>query len=163
MYQKITAVQISEINNISLKMTKGAAIREEAPAGIAFQAEINAPDELLHSDAVTTGMLISYDDIVEEEGDGNLTVNSGFSKANIVNDGWFDRDLGVYRAGVCGIARANYIRDFVSRGYIQLHYTDGTTSEPIYAKLSDTRSISQVAQAIIAAGHGNDFIESCVE
>ena len=144
-------------------MANGAVIKNAAPAGIAFQASItvNGTTEAVNSAFLTEGMLITANDLYEELGGGELSLDSKYTFKNVTNEGWFGNAVGTYRAGISGVTSDNYIRKFIARGYAQLTYTDGTVTT-VYSDMSPVRSIKQVAQAAIAAGAGNAFLEEIV-
>ena len=105
-------------------------------------------------------MLITANDLFIELGGNELTLDSAYTFKNVVNTGWFAGNTGTYRAGISGVTSENYIRKFIARGYATLTYTDGDTTV-VYSGMSPVRSIQQVAQAAINAGHGNDFLAEC--
>ncbi len=156
-------VELTSLNSVSVTMANGAVIKNAAPAGIAFQANVtvNGTTEAVNSAFLTEGMLITANDLFEELGGGELSLDSKYTFKNVANEGWYGNTAGTYRAGISGVTSDNYIRKFIARGYAQLTYTDGTVTT-VYSDMSPIRSIKQVAQAAIAAGAGNAFLEEIV-
>ncbi|MCR5736657.1 MAG: carbohydrate binding domain-containing protein [Eubacterium sp.] len=156
-------IDFTSLTSVSVTMANGAVVKNTAPAGIAFQASVtvNGTTEAVNSAFLTEGMLITANDLYEELGGGELSLDSKYTFKNVTNEGWFGNAVGTYRAGISGVTSDNYIRKFIARGYAQLTYTDGTVTT-VYSDMSPVRSIKQVAQSAIAVGAGNAFLEEIV-
>ncbi|MCR5703584.1 MAG: hypothetical protein K6G85_03085 [Eubacterium sp.] len=153
-------IEFTSLTSVSVTMAEGAVVKNAAPAGIAFQATVtvNENEEAVDAAFLSTGMLITANDLFVEKGGSELALDSDYTFKNVENTGWFAGNTGTYRAGISGVTSENYIRKFIARGYAKLTYTDGTDTV-VYSGMSPVRSIQQVAQAAINAGYGNDFLE----
>jgi hypothetical protein len=109
--------------------------------------------EAVKSDAIKEGMLITANDILENN-QSNLDLTSAYKVLNVENQGWFEESTMTYCGAVANISEANYTRDFIARAYVTVTYTDGT-SVTVYSGMSQTRNVSWVASAIKAAGYPN--------
>lgn len=145
-------MEFTSVNNISVIVDQGASIRYVGLPGIRFKAAVKAPEELLNSDIITTGMLITANDMYIELGNSTLNLNSAYTKINVVNDGWFNNQIGVYCASVVNISESNYSRGFIAKAYATINYVDGT-STTIYSGISGERSIKGIATAIKNEGY----------
>ncbi|MCR5736659.1 MAG: hypothetical protein K6G64_03315 [Eubacterium sp.] len=156
-------IDFTSLNSVAVTMANGAVVKNAAPAGIAFQATVavNENEEVVDAAFLSTGMLITANDLFEELGGGELSLDSKYTFKNVANEGWYGNTAGTYRAGISGVTSDNYIRKFIARGYAQLTYTDGTVTT-VYSDMSPVRSIKQVAQSAIAVGAGNAFLEEIV-
>ena len=157
MYQPGTEITVTSdmtftsVNELSVTVAQGAGIRVEGDAGIRFRAAVTTDNETaLSSDAITEGMLITANDIYENNGSA-LDINSTYTLKNIVNSGWYLDQTGTYCASIVNIAESNYIRNFIAKAYVTINYEDGT-STTVYSNMSNVRSIAQVAQNLISAG-----------
>jgi hypothetical protein len=155
-------IDFTSLTSVSVTMANGAVVKNAAPAGIAFQATVtvNGNTEAVDSTFLSTGMLITANDLFVELGGSELTLDSDYTFKKVQNTGWFAGNTGTYRAGISGVTSDNYIRKFIARGYAQLTYTDGD-EVVVYSAMSPVRSIQQVAQAAIDANQGNDFLAEC--
>ena len=155
-------IDFTSLNSVAVEMAEGAVVKNAAPAGIAFQATVtvNENEEAVDAAFLSTGMLITANDLFVEKGGSELALDSDYTFKNVENTGWFAGNTGTYRVGITGVTSENYIRKFIARGYAKLTYTDGTDTV-VYSGMSPVRSIQQVAQAAINAGYGNDFLAEC--
>ncbi len=155
-------IDFTSLNSVAVEMANGAVVKNAAPAGIAFQATVtvNENEEAVDAAFLSTGMLITANDLFVELGGSELALDSDYTFKNVENTGWFAGNTGTYRAGITGVTSDNYIRKFIARGYAKLTYTDGTDTV-VYSAMSPVRSIQQVAQAAIDANQGNDFLAEC--
>lgn len=151
------------INKIEVKTGKGASIRkylnDDLSIGIRFYSIISSDNEIALADQglLTTGMLITTNDIYKNYSDSTgegLEIDSDCSKMNIVNSGWFDMngdgegDVGVYCGSIMNVASTNYTREFIARGYVTIHYADGSTETIYDTEMSEPRSPKYVALAV---------------
>ncbi len=145
-------IALTSIDSLSVDMANGAAIKLSTPAGLKFQAKVSSNNgEAVKSDAIKEGMLITANDIYENNSSA-LDLTSPYTMLNIVNEGWFDESAMTYCGAVANISEANYTRDFIARAYVTITYTDNT-SVTVYSGMSQTRSVSYVASAVKAAGY----------
>ena len=145
-------IALISIDSLSVDMANGAAIKLSTPAGLKFQAKVSSNNgEAVKSDAIKEGMLITANDIYENNSSA-LDLTSPYAMLNIVNEGWFDESAMTYCGAVANISEANYTRDFIARAYVTITYTDNT-SVTVYSGMSQTRSVSYVASAVKAAGY----------
>ena len=145
-------IALTSIDSLSVDMANGAAIKLSTPAGLKFQAKVSSNNgEAVKSDAIKEGMLITANDIYENNSSA-LDLTSPYAMLNIVNEGWFDESAMTYCGAVANISEANYTRDFIARAYVTITYTDNT-SVTVYSGMSQTRSVSYVASAVKAAGY----------
>ena len=145
-------IALTSIDSLSVDMANGAAIKLSTPAGLKFQAKVSSNNgEAVKSDAIKEGMLITTNDIYENNSSA-LDLTSSYTMLNIVNEGWFNESAMTYCGAVANISEANYTRDFIARAYVTITYTDNT-SVTVYSGMSQTRSVSYVASAVKAAGY----------
>ena len=145
-------IALTSINELSVDVANGAAIKTSTPAGLRFQATVSSDNaEAVKSDAIKEGMLITANDIYENN-NSTLDLTSAYKVMNIENQGWFVESTMTYCGAVANISEANYTRDFIARAYVTVTYTDGT-SATIYSGMSQTRNVSWVASAIKDAGY----------
>ncbi len=150
-------MEFISIGDVSITAAQGAGIRYVDSAGIRFQATINAKTEVLNSAApVTTGMIITAKDIYDVNG-SVLTLDAiadknEYAAINVVNNGWYEGQVGTYCASIVNIPESNYIRNFIAVAYATITYTDGTTAT-VYSNMTGVRSIQGVATAVQAAGY----------
>lgn len=148
-------MEFTSINKMDIHIMPGAGIKLTKPTGLRFKANLDTDNIkiLTNSVAVTTGMLITTNDLFESN-EGELMISSIYPKINIINNGWYNENLGEYCCSVTNILETNYKRNFIAKGYIILNYEDGT-SRTIYSNLSDNRSIYYVASNAKSAGYPN--------
>lgn len=147
-------VALTSVNELSVTMAGGAAIKTSTPAGLKFQATVNSNNaEAVKSEAIKEGMLITANDIFENN-NSVLDLTSAYTKLDIVNAGWANADTMTYCGAVANIVEQNYVRNFVARAYVTVTYTDGT-STTVYSDMGSVRSVSQVAAAVQNAGYPN--------
>ena len=147
-------ISLTSIDNLSVNVANGAAVKTSTPAGLKFQANVSSNNaEAVKSDAIKEGMLITANDIFENN-QSVLDITSAYTMLNIENTGWSNADTMTYYGAVANISEANYTRNFISRAYVTVTYTDGT-STTIYSGMSNTRSVSFVASAVKSAGYPN--------
>lgn len=145
-------VALTSVNDLSVTMAGGAAIKTSTPAGLKFQATVNSNNaDAVKSDAIKEGMLITANDIFENN-NSELYLTSAYTKLNIENSGWANADTMTYCGAVANIVEQNYVRGFIAKAYVTVSYTDGT-STTIYSDMSSVRSVSQVASAVKNAGY----------
>ena len=141
-------------------MTPGASIRLAAPTGLRFQTTVKsgngiAADEILNSTTVTTGTLITTQDLYKAN-ENTLTKDSKYTFLDIANDGWFNdgtkTETGKFCGSIIKIQSGNYGRAYIAVGYAIINYSDGT-SKPVYAKVteSNAKSIQYVAKKVQAS------------
>ncbi len=142
-------VEFTSVNELSVSMSKGAGIKTTTPAGLRYQAKITSENMSAVSaqDAITEGILITTQDIFENNG-STLDLTSSYDKINVKNSGWYGVE-GTYCGAVANIVPENYSRDFVARAYVTVNYIDDTTYT-IYSEMSDVRSVQYVAKAVKA-------------
>ena len=152
------------INTLNLNMQKGACIRLNSPAGIAYQTIIETESALLNSNVFTAGTLITPEDYYDEFGKRTLDLDSKYLFINVENIGWLNNTPGYFRGGVINILPSNYDRDFVAKSYVTLNYVNNT-KRTVYSSLSDIRNIKQVANALIERNDETitDFIRTLAE
>ena len=137
----------------SVTLSAGASIRTQfgedgSSTGLRFKATATSDNETALNDhtAITTGMLITTKDLFQNNGE-ELTLESDYTKLDIVNNGWYNNDLGTYCASVAKITSANYIRDYKAVAYITVNYEDGTT-KTFYSETMAERSPYYVATKV---------------
>ena len=137
------------VNTLSVNVANGAAIRTTTPAGLKFKANVITDNaDAVKSDAVKTGMLITANDLYENN-ESDLSLTSSYKVLNILNQGWADADTLTYYGAVANITEANYTRDFVARAYVTVTYVDGL-EETYYSNVADKRNVSYVASKVLA-------------
>ena len=140
-YKPGTEVEITEdidfvtINNISVNITNGAAIRidDNQAGGIRFKADVDVTcgvesekENIIN--AVQTGILLTTQDKLDKANNAELNIDNieTIGKVlNIENKGWFNDEVGSYCASLVNIVEANYPRTFVARAYIKVTSNDG--------------------------------------
>ncbi len=129
-------------------------------SGIRYQATVTVKNvsgrvlnEVLNSTAITEGMLITTNDIFENN-DSNLSLTSKYKKINVQNSGWYKDMIGTYCGSIVNIIESNYNRDFIARAYAVVHYADGSDSTPVYSGNSKIRNIAGIAEAIKEDNYG---------
>ena len=140
-YKPGTEVEITEdidfvtINNISVNLTNGAAIRidDNQAGGIRFKADVDVTcgvesekENIIN--AVQTGILLTTQDKLDKANNAELNIDNieTIGKVlNIENKGWFNDEVGSYCASLVNIVEANYPRTFVARAYIKVTLNDG--------------------------------------
>ena len=140
-YKPGTEVEITEdidfvtINNISVNLTNGAAIRIDynQAGGIRFKADVDVTcgvesekENIIN--AVQTGILLTTQDKLDKANNAELNIDNieTIGKVlNIENKGWFNDEVGSYCASLVNIVEANYPRTFVARAYIKVTLNDG--------------------------------------
>ena len=140
-YKPGTEVEITKdidfvtINNISVNLTNGAAIRidDNQAGGIRFKADVDVTcgvDSEKNNiiNAVQTGILLTTQDKLDKANNAELNIDNieTIGKVlNIENKGWFNDKVGSYCASLVNIVEANYPRTFVARAYIKVTSNDG--------------------------------------
>ena len=140
-YKPGTEVEITKdidfvtINNISVNLTNGAAIRidDNQAGGIRFKADVDVTcgvDSEKNNiiNAVQTGILLTTQDKLDKANNAELNIDNieTIGKVlNIENKGWFNNKVGSYCASLVNIVEANYPRTFVARAYIKVTSNDG--------------------------------------
>ena len=140
-YKPGTEVEITKdidfvtINNISVNLTNGAAIRidDNQAGGIRFKADVDVTcgvDSEKNNifTAVQTGILLTTQDKLDKANNAELNIDNieTIGKVlNIENKGWFNDKVGSYCASLVNIVEANYPRTFVARAYIKVTSNDG--------------------------------------
>lgn len=140
-YKPRTEVEITKdidfvtINNISVNLTNGAAIRidDNQAGGIRFKADVDVTcgvDSEKNNiiNAVQTGILLTTQDKLDKANNAELNIDNieTIGKVlNIENKGWFNDKVGSYCASLVNIVEANYPRTFVARAYIKVTSNDG--------------------------------------
>ena len=140
-YKPGTEVEITKdidfvtINNISVNLTNGAAIRidDNQAGGIRFKADVDVTcgvDSEKNNiiNAVQTGILLTTQDKLDKANNAELNIDNieTIGKVlNIENKGWFNDKVGSYCASLVNIVEANYQRTFVARAYIKVTSNDG--------------------------------------
>lgn len=146
-------MEFISIGEISIAAEQGAGIRYQGTAGIRFQAKVDAADAVLNSTALTTGMIVTANDIYESH-DSVLNFDiiadkDEYTAINIVNNGWYNDVAGTYCGSIVNINKENYVRKFIAVAYATITYTDGTATT-VYSNMTGVRSIKDVAQAVQA-------------
>ena len=143
-----SSMTFNAVNTIDIQVANGAAIKTSKPAGLKFRAKITTDNpEVVKSDAVTTGMLITPNDFYENN-NMELDLTSNYKTLNIVNEGWADEETLTYYGAVANIAQANYTRDFVARAYATISYEDGL-KVTYYSNVAEKRTVSYVASTVL--------------
>lgn len=140
-YKPGTEVEITKdidfvtINNISVNLTNGAAIRidDNQAGGIRFKADVDVTcgvdgEKNNIINAVQTGILLTTQDKLDKANNAELNIDNieTIGKVlNIENKGWFNDKVGSYCASLVNIVEANYPRTFVARAYIKVTSNDG--------------------------------------
>ncbi len=153
-------VSFTSVNELSVTMAQGAGIKlnDADASGIRFQATVMTDNEnALNSDAIVEGMLITANDIYENN-NSEIYLESTYALKNIENSGWYQGKTGTYCGSVVNIVESNYIRSFIAKAYVTFNYADGT-SQTVYSDMSDVRSIAQVAQKLIEAGDLENYTD----
>lgn len=143
---------ITPIDSLDVMLYEGASMRLSEPSGLRFKAGVSTDEMgiLELEDVITTGMLVTTNDLYENNG-CQLTLDSEYTILNIKNNHLYEQN-GLYCGAVVNINENNYERDFIARAYVTVNYADGST-ETIYSNMSSVRSVSDVARAIKAAGY----------
>lgn len=142
-------VTFTSVNNLDVVIANGAAVKTSTPTGLKFQASVVTDNaEAVQSDAITEGMLITANDIFENN-DSVLDLTSAYTVMNIENTGWANSDTLTYYGAVVNIAESNYTRDFVAKAYVTVTYTDGS-AVTYYSGVAEKRNVSQVASRVVA-------------
>lgn len=153
-------LHFASVNEIKATMLAGASIRVQGESGIRFETVISTDNlEALDSEAITEGMLITANDLFESH-HSEINLLSDYTFVNIKNSGWFKTDDSLktrtYFGTIINIVKSNYIRSFIARSYVTIHYNDGDEMT-IYADIlpaeDGIRSIQQVAKEIIKLGY----------
>lgn len=146
-------MSFTSVNDLSVTVEQGAGIRLEGTAGIRFRATVYTDnEEALTSDAITEGMLITANDLYENLGKETLNLDSDYTFINITNSGWYNDHVGTYCGSIVNIAKSNYIRNFIARAYVTIHY-ENAEAVTVYSEMTGARSIQYVAEAIQKAGY----------
>lgn len=163
MYQGGTSIivhedlEISGVNQLTVTASEQAGIRIDGISGIRYQAAILSDNmEAVASDLITEGMLITANDIYQNQEEPVLDLTSTYTKIQIVNDGWYNNNVGTYCGSVVHVVESNYIRNFIGRAYVTINYANGETTT-VYSNMTGVRSISGIANAIISAGDLDKF------
>lgn len=125
---------------VSFNMGKGASIRLDEPTGIRFITYLNSADfdavkALVGVDKVSLGVRVVRGDNTSLEIAANNTLVKG---ENIIFNGV-----------IKNLTKDYYTVTYTGAGFIDITYSDNTTGR-IYANANDnTRTIAQVAQAVI--------------
>ena len=144
----------TSVNDLSVTVAQGAGIKLDGAntSGIRFQATVASSNmDAVASDAITEGMLITANDIFENN-DSVMDLTSTYTLKNIPNSGWYNGVTGTYCGSIVNIVESNYIRNFIARAYVTVNYVDGETVT-VYSGMSSVRSIQYVAAAIKDAGY----------
>lgn len=143
--------------NLNVAMAKGASIRLAAPTGLRFQTVITsgnnklAISDILNDDkTISTGTLITTYDLFK--GNGNtLTKDSGYTKLDIANSGWFNAEIGKFCGSIIKVKTENYNTKFIGVGYVTINYVNAP-SKTFYAtdltEEHNAKSIKYVAEKI---------------
>ena len=143
-----SSMTFNAVNAIDIQVANGAAIKTSTPAGLKFRAKITTDNpEVVKSDAVTTGMLITPNDFYENN-NMELDLTSNYKTLNIVNEGWADEETLTYYGAVANIAQANYTRDFVAIAYATIAYENGL-KVTYYSNVAEKRNVSYVASKVL--------------
>lgn len=94
---KVTAdMTFTSVNTLNVVAANGAAVKTSTPTGLKFQAKVTTDNnEAVKSDAITTGMLITANDLFENN-DSDMSLTSAYKVLNIVNEGWANADTLTY-------------------------------------------------------------------
>lgn len=148
--------------NLNVAMANGASVRLATPTGLRFQTIITSDNNLAISDilndskTIATGTLITTYDLFSTNGN-KLTKDSGYTKLDIANSGWFNEEIGKFCGSIIKIKKDNYEKKFIGVGYVTITYNNGNTYS-VYADVNETnnaRSIYYVANAVKDAGYKN--------
>lgn len=155
MYKAGTAITVTgdvtftSVNTLDVVIANGAAVKTSTPTGLKFQASVATDNaEAVKSDAIKEGMLITANDIFENN-DSTLDLTSAYTVMNIENTGWANADTLTYCGAVANIVESNYTRDFVAKAYVTVTYTDGS-AVTYYSGVAEKRNVSQVASRVVA-------------
>ena len=174
-YKPGTEVEITEdidfvtINNISVNLTNGAAIRidNNESGGIRFKADVDVTcgvDSEKNNiiNAVQTGILLTTQDKLDKANNAELNIDNieTIGKVlNIENKGWFNDEVGSYCASLVNILEANYPRTFVARAYIKVTSNDGV--DYVYSQDNGDEYSESVSRTI--KGIANSIFEDKTE
>lgn len=146
----------------------GAAVRLLTPTGLRFETRINKADYdaiAALGATVKTGTLILPNDYLT----GDIVLTKESLDANdkiyldIENSGWYNAATaeadGYYQyfATIANIKTKNYTREFVSAGYLEISYADGSSTVLLYCGdgSNTVRTVSNVAKAALEDPEGN--------
>ena len=174
-YKPGTEVEITEnidfvtINNISVNLTNGAAIRidNNESGGIRFKADVDVTcgvDSEKNNiiNAVQTGILLTTQDKLDKANNAELNIDNieTIGKVlNIENKGWFNDEVGSYCASLVNIVEANYPRTFVARAYIKV--TSNDRVDYVYSQDNGDEYSESVSRTI--KGIANSIFEDKTE
>lgn len=146
-------MEFTSVNKLTVNILEGASIRMSVPTGLKFQVKADSDNILALSDQniINTGLLITTNDLYKNDG-SELNFECDYIKINIKNQGWYKDKIGSYCGSIVNITKDNYFREFISRAYITINYSDGTT-RTIYSDISSVRSINYVANAVKNDGY----------
>lgn len=152
---------ITFIDEVSVDVLTGAAVRFGTPTGLRFITNINGLSSLstigASYEAYTLIAPIDYVDAVGTftkeafDAESKTYLNIKLEKDAYIGDGEKLPAAPLYNAAIVNIKESNYDRGFAARTYVVITYADGNT-ETIYSDFSETdnvRSVKEVAQACL--------------
>lgn len=155
---------ITFIDEVSVDVLTGAAVRYGQPTGLRFITNINGLSSLSTIGAIYEAYtLIAPVDYVNAVGTftkeafdaaDKTYLNIKLEKEAYIGDGEKLPAAPLYNAAIVNIKEDNYGRGFAARSYVVITYADGHT-ETIYSDFSETdnvRSVKAVAQECLNTG-----------
>lgn len=167
---------ITFIDEVSVDVLTGAAVRYGQPTGLRFITNINGLDGLAAIGATYQAYtMIAPIDYVNAVGTftkeafdaaDKTYLNIALEKDAYIGDGVNLPAVPLYNAAIVNIKEGNYDRNFAARSYVVITYADGNT-ETIYSDFSETdnvRSVKYVAQECLATNdYDNDNQKAILE
>ena len=151
-------LSLTAIKSVSVASGQaGASVRlSKSSPGIAFEATagINGGKPIF-SNAFTYGMVIVTQDAFIDDFEENIVPTNDNTKGADIRikseDDFFNANTGTYKAGIMNLKEFNYRRNFISRAYVEIGYTDGSNVK-IYSDVnSAVRSLAGVSYSITQA------------
>lgn len=167
---------ITFIDEVSVDVLTGAAVRYGQPTGLRFITNINGLDGLAAINATYQAYtMIAPIDYVNAVGTftkeafdaaDKTYLNIALEKDAYIGNGVDLPAVPLYNAAIVNIKEGNYDRNFAARSYVVITYADGNT-ETIYSDFSETdnvRSVKYVAQECLATNdYDNDNQKAILE
>lgn len=168
-------LSMAKADEIMIATQAGAGVRLDNPTGLRFESRVNKDlyDKAVANGAeITTGTIILPTDYLTEYGLNNANFNKynldvlGIKYLDVVNEGWVNKDTaetdGYYKyyGSIVGIKEANLDREFSGIGYVTVKTDNGEyTVYSDYKAEHHSRSVQYVANAAIASGEYNDYLD----
>ena len=165
------------VDDVTVATQAGAGIRLDDPTGLRFESRVNKDvyDALAAKGAqITTGTIILPTDYLVAYGINNANFHKynldvlGIKYLDVVNNGWANEATAEadgyyqYYGSIVGIKDANLDRAFSGIGYVAVTYADTGLTTYFFAEYKaehHSRSVEYVANAAIASGEYNDYLD----